>query len=58
MGSHAPVPPAIKAEGFPDLPAPSDAALIQDTTRLVFRQTSAALMPHTPCWVAGRRSLP
>jgi signal transduction histidine kinase/CheY-like chemotaxis protein len=46
MGSHAPVPPAIKAEGFPDLPAPSDAALIQDTTRLVFRQTSAALMAH------------
>jgi two-component system, sensor histidine kinase len=46
MGSHAPVPQAIKAEGFPELPAPSDAALIQDTTRLVFRQTSAALMAH------------
>jgi signal transduction histidine kinase len=38
--------PTLDTEVYPALPTPSDTALMQDTTRLVYRQTSAALMAH------------
>jgi signal transduction histidine kinase/CheY-like chemotaxis protein len=34
------------AEGYAALPPPTDQALVQDTVRLVYRQTSAGLMGH------------
>lgn len=39
-------PEPYTADHDPTLPPPSDAALIQDTVRLVYRQTGAGLMGH------------
>ncbi|WP_290645801.1 hybrid sensor histidine kinase/response regulator [Aquabacterium sp.] len=44
--SAKPTQTMAQADAYADLPQPSDAALTQDTTRLVYRQTSAALMAH------------